>query len=95
MHFPYPPPAAELTAQDGGGTVQLNVGDLASVTLLGRDAPGGRWSEIAVSGDAVKALVNPANAATVGTQLGEYCAVRTGRSTLTSGPWTVTLNVSG
>ncbi|HEX6488007.1 MAG TPA: hypothetical protein VF137_03900 [Candidatus Dormibacteraeota bacterium] len=95
VHFPYPPAVTALTAADAGRTVHLNVGDLASVTLLGKDAPGGRWPEIAISDDAVRALANPANAATVGTQLGEYCAARAGQSTLTSGPWTVTVDVGG
>lgn len=93
VHFPYPPAAAQLGVSDAGRTVHLRQGDLATVTLLGKDAPQGRWPEIMVGGDALTALVNPANAATVGTQLGEYCAARPGRSTLTSASWRVTVDV--
>lgn len=92
-HFPFPPAAASFGAADAGRTVDLHVGDLISVTLQGRDAPGGRWPELSVAGDALLALPNPANTATVGTQLGEYCAARAGSSTITSGPWQAKVNV--
>jgi len=94
-HFPFPPAAADLRAADSGRTVGVHVGDLVAVTLLGRDAPGGRWTELTVQGDALLALPNAANTATVGTQLGEYCAARAGSSTITSGGWHAKVNVAG
>ena len=94
-HFPFPPPAATLKAADSGKTFDVHVGDLVAVTLLGRDAPGGRWSELMVQGDALQALPNPANTATVGTVLGEYCAAGAGASPITSGAWRATVNVRG
>jgi hypothetical protein len=92
-HFPFPPAAATLGAADAGKSFDLHVGDLVAVALLGKDAPGGRWTELSVHGDALIALPNPANTATVGTQLGEYCAARAGGSTITSGAWHATVNV--
>lgn len=92
-HFPFPPAAATLSAADSGRTFAVHVGDLVAVTLLGKDAPGGRWGELSVQGDALLALPNPANTATVGTQLGEYCAARAGASTITSGAWLAKVNV--
>jgi hypothetical protein len=92
-HFPFPPPAANLSAADSGRTINVHVGDLVAVTLLGKDAPGGRWGELSVQGDALLALPNPANTATVGTQLGEYCAAGAGSSTIASGAWHATVEV--
>ncbi len=46
-----------------------------------------------MQGDALLALPNPARTTTVGTQLGEYCAVRTGSATITSGAWSATVSV--
>lgn len=71
----------------------MRQGQLVEVTLLGRDAPGGRWPELSLEGDAVKALPNPAQSATVGTQLGELCAVKPGQAVVSSGAWTVRLDV--
>ena len=93
VHFPFPPPAAQLGAADSGRTVNVHIGDLVAVTLLGKDAHGGRWDELSASGSALVALPNPAETATVGTQLGEYCAARAGASTITSGAWHATVNV--
>ena len=93
LHFPFPPAAANLAAPDSGRVVEVSVGDLVAVTLVGARAPGGRWPEISVSGVSLRALVNTANAATVGTQLGEYCAVRAGTTTLASGAWQATVKV--
>jgi hypothetical protein len=92
-HFPFPPAAANLGAADAGKTFDVHIGDLIAVALLGKDAPGGRWPELMVQGDALLALPNPADAATVGTQLAEYCAARRGGATLTSGAWQATVNV--
>jgi hypothetical protein len=72
----------------------VHVGDLVAVTLLGKDAPSGRWQELSVQGDALIALPNPAMSATVGTQLGEYCAARRGGSTITSGAWHAAVSVT-
>ena len=93
VHFPFPPPAAALTARDEGRTVGVHVGDLVQVTLLGKDAPGGRWPQLTASGDALLVLANPANTTTVGTRLGEYCAVKAGTATISSPPWSVTVEV--
>jgi hypothetical protein len=93
--FPFRAPAAALTAADSGRTVTVATGALVEVSLLGRDAPGGRWPEPALQGDAVVALPNPAESATVGTQLAELCAVQPGEAVLTSGGWRVQIEVSG
>ena len=92
--FPFPAPAATLTAKDTGRTVNLPLGGLVQVTLLGSDAPGGRWPEITVQGEALVALVNPANSATVGTQLAELCAAKPGSATISSGSWQARVDVS-
>jgi len=93
VHFPFPPPAADLAAADSGRNVAVSVGDLVAVTLKGSEAPGGRWPEITLSGASLQPLVNTANTATVGTQLGEYCAIRAGTTVLTSGAWHATVDV--
>jgi hypothetical protein len=92
-HFPFPSPAATLGAAQSGQTVTVHTGDLVALTLLGQDAPGGRWPEPSVAGSALLPLPNPAQSATVGTQLGEYCAARPGASTITSGAWRATVQV--
>lgn len=92
--FPFGAPAASLTAHDSGRSIDVSVGALVQVTLLGRDAPGGRWPEPAIHGEAVVALVNPAETATVGTQLLELCAARAGSATLVSGSWQARVTVS-
>jgi hypothetical protein len=71
-----------LTASDAGRTVNVGVGGLVQVTLLGSATQ--TWQPIQLGGSALRALVNPAGAATRGTQVGEYCAASTGVSSLSS-----------
>lgn len=72
----------------------MRPGELVAVTLRGRDAPGGRWPELAITGGSLVALPDPAEAATVGTRLAELCAVREGTTVLSSDGWTVHVDVS-
>jgi hypothetical protein len=83
LHFPYPKADLTLTSTDAGRTVRLRVGDLVEVDLLG--SPSRRWSPIALSGDALLSLSTQAETPTVGTRLGEYCAVKSGHSLLSAG----------
>ena len=94
FRFPFPAPGLAVTAADSGRTVTVPEGRLVQVTLLGRDAPSGRWPELTIDGEGLKALPYPAQAATVGTQLGEFCAVTPGEATLSSGAWSVHVRVS-
>src|SRR5947209_13912543 len=79
--FPFPAPALALSASDNGRSTAIVRGQLVAVALLGN---GKHWEPITLSGHALVRLVNPAQAATVGTQLAELCAVAKGTSKLSS-----------
>jgi len=95
LTFPYPTADATLTAADSGKMAHVPVGGLVEVDLLG--SPGRRWSPIALTGTAVVSLGTQAETPTVGTRLGEYCAVGAGTASLsaTDGTvqWTATIAV--
>jgi hypothetical protein len=82
LTFPYPTPDATLTAADSGKTVHVPVGGLVEVDLLG--SPSRRWSPIILTGTGVISLGTQAETPTVGTRLGEYCAVGDGRASLSA-----------
>jgi len=87
LHFPYPDADATLTATDSGKTVHVPAGGLVEVDLLG--SPSRRWSRINLAGSAVISLSTQAETPTVGTRLGEYCAVSNGTATLSASDGTV------
>jgi hypothetical protein len=80
--FPYPTPDAVLSAADNGKTVHLPLGALLEVDLLG--SPSRRWSPIVLTGTAIISLGTQAETPTVGTRLGEYCAVGDGKASLSA-----------
>jgi hypothetical protein len=87
LTFPYPTADATLGAADSGKTVHVPVGGLVEVDLLG--SPSRRWSPIVLTGTGVISLGTQAATATVGTRLGEYCAVGDGRASLSASDGTV------
>jgi hypothetical protein len=87
LRFPYPTADATLTAADSGKTVHVAIGGLVELDLLG--SPSRRWSPIALSGTAVVSLGTQAETPTVGTRLGEYCAVGNGTASLRATDGTV------
>jgi hypothetical protein len=95
LTFPYPTPNVTLTAADSGKIVHVPLGGLVEVDLLG--SPSRRWSPIILTGDAVISLGTQAATATVGTRLGEYCAVGHGRASLSAtdgtAGWTAEIEV--
>ncbi len=95
LTFPYPAADATLTASDNGKTVNVPVGGLVEVDLLG--SSNRRWSPINLTGTAVVSLSTQAETPTVGTRLGEYCAVASGVANLkaTDGvtSWSATISV--
>jgi hypothetical protein len=80
--FPYPTGDATLTAADSGKVVHVPLGGLVEVDLLG--SPSRLWSPITMTGSSVVSLSTQAMTATVGTRLGEYCAVQKGNTTLSA-----------
>jgi hypothetical protein len=80
--FPYPTADATLTAADNGKTVHVPVGGLLEVDLLG--SPSRRWSPIVLTGTGLISLGTQAETPTVGTRLGEYCAVGIGTASLSA-----------
>jgi hypothetical protein len=80
LTFPYPTADATLMPADNGVTVHVPVGGLVEVDLIG--SPSRRWSPITLTGTAVISLSTQAETPTVGTRLGEYCAVSTGTASL-------------
>lgn len=87
LTFPYPTADATLTGADNGKTVHVPVGGLVEVDLLG--SPSRRWSPIVLTGTGVISLGTQAETPTVGTRLGEYCAVSGGRASLSASDGTV------
>jgi len=87
LTFPYPTADARLMPADSGKTVHVPVGGLVEVDLLG--SPSRHWSPIAVSGTSVISLGTQAETPTVGTRLGEYCAVGHGTASLSASDGTV------
>jgi len=82
LTFPYPTADVTLMATDGGTTVHVPVGGLVEVDLLG--SPRRHWTPIALSGTGVISLGTQAETPTVGTRLGEYCAVGNGTASLSA-----------
>ena len=82
LTFPFPPADVDLGARDNGKTARVRVGGLVAVALIGQ---GKHWTPIQAKGSSLVRLATPAQAATVGTQLGEFCAVSRGSTTMTSG----------
>jgi hypothetical protein len=82
LTFPYPTPDATLTGADAGKTVHIPVGGLVEVDLLG--SPSRRWSPLILTGTGVISLSTQAETPTVGTRLGEYCAVGEGTASLSA-----------
>jgi len=87
LTFPYPTADATLMAADNGKTVHVPVGGLVEVDLLGSASR--RWSPIGLTGTAVISLSTQAMTPTVGTRLGEYCAVGNGTASLRATDGTV------
>jgi hypothetical protein len=94
LTFPYPPADASLKAEDNGKSVDVPIGGLVSVALVGG---GKHWSSITAAGTSLLRLSTQAATATVGTQLAEYCAVSKGSVKLASNNetsnWTATVDV--
>lgn len=92
--FPFPAPDLALSEADSA-SAQVHLGGLIEVTLHGDAAH--RWKPIDLDGEALVPRPDPAAAATVGTQLGEFCAARTGRVVVSSSDgsrtWSVTLDI--
>ena len=95
LTFPYPTADATLMPPDSGTTVHIPVGGLVEVDLLG--SPSRRWSPIVLAGTAVISLSTQAETPTIGTRLGEYCAVSAGTASLRASDgavqWTATIAV--
>lgn len=95
LTFPYPTADATLTPADSGRTVHVPVGGLVEVDLIG--SPSRRWSPLVLAGTAVVSLGTQAETPTVGTRLGEYCAVSDGTASLSASDgttqWTATIAV--
>ena len=95
LSFPYPTADATLMANDTGKSVQIPVGGLVEVDLSG--SPSRRWSPITLTGFSVVSLSTQAMTPTVGSRLGEYCAVQKGAAMLTAtdgvDQWTATIAV--
>lgn len=87
LGFPYPAADATLMPRDSGKTVHVPLGGLVEVDLLG--SPTRRWSPIAETGTAVVSLSTQAMTPTVGTRLGEYCAIHKGSDSLSATDGTV------
>jgi hypothetical protein len=80
LTFPYPTADVTLMAADNSATVHVPIGGLVEVDLIG--SPSRRWSPITLTGTAVISLSIQAETPTVGTRLGEYCAVSSGTASL-------------
>jgi hypothetical protein len=95
LTFPYPTADVTLGAKDAGRSVTVAVGGLVEVDLIG--SPARRWSSIVLTGTGLISLGTQAETPTVGTQLGEYCAVSPGSSQLGSSDqataWAVSVDV--
>jgi hypothetical protein len=87
LRFPYPTADATLMPADSGRTVHVPVGGLVEVDLIG--SPNRRWSPIVLAGTAVVSLSTQAETPTVGTRLGEYCAVGRGTASLSASDGTL------
>jgi hypothetical protein len=87
LTFPYPTADATLMPADNGRTVHVPVGGLVEVDLIGSSTR--RWSPIVLAGTAVVSLSTQAETPTVGTRLGEYCAVGRGTVSLSASDGTV------
>jgi hypothetical protein len=97
LQFPYPKADVTLTAADSGRSASLRAGGLLEVDLLG--SPSRRWGPINLTGSSLLALSTQAETPTVGTRLGEFCAVAAGHSALSASDgetnWSVGVDVSG
>jgi hypothetical protein len=82
LTFPYPTADATLMPADNGKTVHVPIGGLVELDLLG--SPSRRWTPIVLTGTAVVSLSTQAETPTVGTRLGEYCAVSKGTASLSA-----------
>ena len=86
-----------MGASDNHRLVKIRLRGLVELALLGSQSPTGHWNQVVLQGSSLVSLGTPAATATVGTQLGEYCAAAQGVSSLNSdsgqGPWRVSVVV--